>query len=173
MAPSYALFGQLVQTRGLQGHVVAQLATAIKTLDPVTFIHIQVGHTYVPYQVEEKALSQPNQAVFKLQGINDKSTAQEIVTQDIWFPSSLLNKITVKPALQDQVVGYHVTDVKVGELGIVKRIEVFPMHRCLVVDYKHQELLIPYISALIKDLDPAHERLIIHLPTGFLEAMGY
>lgn len=168
----YALFGHLTQTRGLQGQMVAQLEAPIKTLDPVEFIFIQIGHTYVPYQVEEKVLPQPDQALFKLQGITGRSTAHDIVGKNIWLPQALLNKLVTKSAPQDRVVGYHVTDVTLGELGVIKRIEVFPMHLCLVVDYQHKELLIPYVSALIKDLDHAHQRLTTDLPTGFLEAMG-
>ncbi len=168
----YALFGHLIQTRGLQGQLVAQLEAPIKTLDTVEFIFIQIGHTYVPYQVEEKILPQSDQALFKLQGITDRSTAHEVVGKSIWLPQALLNKLGVKSAPPNRVVGYHVTDVKIGELGVVKRIEVFPMHLCLVVDYQHKELLIPYVSALIKELDHAHQRLTTDLPAGFLEAVG-
>jgi 16S rRNA processing protein RimM len=173
MTNQYALFGHLIQTRGLQGQVVAQLASPIKTLDPVEFIFIQIGHTYVPYQVEEKGLPQSDQALFKLRGITDRSTAHEVVGKSIWLSQELLNQLVVKSTPQDQVVGYYVSDVKLGGLGVVKRIEVFPMHRCLVVDYQNKELLIPYVAALIQHLDHTNQQIIIKLPTGFLEAMGY
>ncbi len=173
MVHPYALFGHLVQTRGLQGQLMAQLASPIKSLDPVAFIFIQMGHTYVPYQVEERTLPQPDQALFKLQGITDRSIAHEIIGKSIWLPQDILNKILVKPATQDQVIGYQVIDVILGELGVVKRIEAFPMHLCLVIDYPDKELLIPYVAAFIKKLDPARQQMTIQLPAGFLEAMGY
>jgi ribosomal 30S subunit maturation factor RimM len=169
----YALWGHLIQTRGLQGQVVAQLESPITTLNPVDFIFIQIGHTYVPYQVEEKALPQPDQALFRLQGVTDRPTAQGIIGKSIWLPQGLLNKIGTKSATQDPVVGYSVRDVKLGELGKVERIEAFPMHSCLVVSFQNKELLIPYVPAWIQDLDHAHQQLTITLPAGFLEAMGY
>lgn len=171
MINSYIVLGHITQTRGLQGKVAAQLTCSLTTLDPVDFIFIQIGHTYVPYQVEEKILSRPDQALFQLQGITNRSTAHEIVGKSIWLPQDLLNKILVKSAPTDQIVGYHLIDEKLGDLGVVKRIEVFPMHRCLVVDYQAQELLIPYVSALITALDHAHKKLVTNLPGGFLEAM--
>lgn len=172
MVNKYALFGHLLQARGLHGQLIAQLAYPIKALEPIKFVFIQIGHTYVPYQVEEKVLTQTDRAFFKLQGITSKSAAQEIVSKSIWLPSSLLDKILVKRAAQDRVIGYYVTDVKLGKLGVVKRTEEFPMHRCLVVDYQNKELLIPYVSALINNLDHTHQRLATDLPPGFLEAVG-
>jgi 16S rRNA processing protein RimM len=172
MAHSYALLGHITQTRGLNGQVVAKLEFPIKTLDPVEFIFIQLGHTYVPYQVEEKVLPQSDQAWFKLQGITDRSTAHEIVGKSIWLPQEVLNNLLDKSDDQDAVVGYQVIDVALGELGVVKHQAKLPGQLCLVIDYQGKELLIPYVSALIKDLNHAHQRLITDLPAGFLEAMG-
>ena len=170
----YLLLGHIAQIRGLQGHVIVQLASPLQTIDPLEFIFIQMGHTYVPYQAVDKALLNPYQIRFKLAGITDRSIAKEMVGKGIWLPQELLSKLVGKSANpEEDIVGYHVTDVVLGELGIVKHIEVLPMHLCLAVDYQSKELLIPYVGALIKKIDHAKREIKMKLPQGFLEAMGF
>jgi 16S rRNA processing protein RimM len=173
MVTPYIILGKITQTRGIQGQLVAQLTLPIQSLDPVSFIFIQIGHTYVPYQIEKKMLLKPHQAWLTLQDINTRHDSYPIVGKSIWLPKDVFNKIIVKkPTIPDQVIGYPVTDLTLGELGVVKRIEEFSMHRCLVVNYQNKELLIPYASTLIQDVDHRHKRLITDLPAGFLEAVG-
>jgi 16S rRNA processing protein RimM len=163
--------GTITQTRGLKGYVVARIEPTLEPTDLIKYIFVKIKHTLVPYQVEE-IIDQGHQAFIKFQHINDQATARELIGTSIWLPKEILDKLIVQEETHVGIIGYQVTDVNEGELGIVKYIEQFPLHACLVIDYHNKELLIPYEPALIQHLDHKQKQLIIKLPVGFLEAVG-
>jgi len=172
-AINYIEIGTITQTRGLKGQIIAHIHPDLTTLDTVKYIFIKIGTTLVPYEIEEANL-QEHRACLQLQGIVDKSAALELIHKTIWLPEEVLNTIITvrKTPQQEEVIGYHVTDIHKGPLGIVQRIEQFPMHACLVIDYSNKELLIPHVPSFIQHVDHKHKQLTVQLSPGFLEAVG-
>ncbi|OJW71136.1 MAG: hypothetical protein BGO68_04800 [Candidatus Amoebophilus sp. 36-38] len=166
--------GKIIQARGLKGQVIAHLEPDLATLDTIKYIFIKIGTTLVPYGIEEATL-QDHRALLKFQGIADKSAALELINKTIWLPQEVLDTIIVvhKTHQDEAPVGYYVTDLHQGKLGIVQRIEQFPMHACLVIDYFNKELLIPHVPTFIQHIDHKNKQLTVQLPPGFLEAVGY
>ncbi|ACE05994.1 hypothetical protein Aasi_0593 [Candidatus Amoebophilus asiaticus 5a2] len=163
--------GKITQARGLKGCVVARIEPILESFDPINYIFIKIGHTLVPYQVEE-ITGQAQQVFIKFQHISDRDSVRELIGSSIWLSQEILDKLVVQEEPYIDIIGYQVTDKYQGELGIIKDIEQFPLHVCLVVDYLDKELLIPYEPALIQDLDHEQKKIIVELPMGFLEAMG-
>jgi len=163
--------GKITQARGLKGYVVARIEPILESFDSINYIFIKIGHTLVPYQVEE-ITGQGQQVFIKFQHINDRDSVRELIGSSIWLSQEVLDKLVVQEESYTDVIGYQVIDKHQGELGIVKDIEQFPLHACLVVDYLDKELLIPYEPALIQHLDHKHKQIVVELPVGFLEAVG-
>ena len=169
----YAHIGTFMHTRGVHGQLVAPLEFTFKSIDPITFIFIKIiGNTYVPYQVEEKRLLKPDQAWLKLQDINSKEAAHNMLGKTIWLLQDTLQLLPITSPVTHQLMGYDIKDMMLGRLGIVVKIEKFPKQHCLVVEYQNQELLIPYVSAFIKNVDHAQKNITICLPDRFIEALG-
>ena len=168
----YIELGIIKQIRGLKGYVLAHIEPELKSFHTITYIFMKIGHTYVPYQIEEASLNY-HQAILKLQDIDNREAAQGLINQIIWLPEKIANKIIPKEALPSPLIGYEVEDIHEGKLGTIKRIDKLSIQSCLVVAYLNYELLIPYEKALIKHIDPASKHILVHLPTGFLEAVGY
>jgi 16S rRNA processing protein RimM len=167
----YIELGKIIQARGLKGDVIARIAPELTTLDPIKYIFIKIGSTLVPHQLEEANLH-GSQALLKFQGIEDSMAARELINKTIWLPEETLQQILAKEETDEDITGYHVTDMEQGKLGIIEYIEEFPMHQCLVINYKNNQLLIPYVPNFIQQVDHKKKELLIQLPPGFLEAMG-
>lgn len=167
---NYTAIGIIMQAHGLKGYVIAQLEVALSSLN-VDYLFIQIGHTLVPYELEQSTL-QGQRASIKFKYIDSRSATHELIGASIWVSEKI-----IKPTLQkDNAVnleGYQVIDVEKGVLGSVKCVEQFPLHACLVVDYLHKELLIPYEPALLQEINHNQKKINTKLPIGFLEAMGY
>jgi 16S rRNA processing protein RimM len=164
--------GAIVQTRGLKGYVVARIEVALETFDSIKYIFVKIKHTLVPYQIED-IIEQGQRALIKFQYINDQAAARALIGTSIYLPQEVLDTIIEQEEDSINIIGYQVTDAKEGELGIVRNIEQFPLHACLVIDYLNKELLIPYEAALIQHLDHEQKQILVILPAGFLEAVGY
>ena len=169
----YIEIGTIIQTRGLKGQVIAHIEPDLTTLDTIRYIFIKIGTTLVPYGIEEANL-QDHRAFLQFQGIADKSAALALIHKTIWLPEAVLDTIIAVRTTpqQEELIGYDVTDIHQGPLGIVQRIEQFPMHACLVIDYFNKELLIPHVPSFIQHVDHKNKQLTVQLPPGFLEAVG-
>ena len=171
---NYTQIGTFLHTRGVHGQLVTQLELSIQSLDPITFIFIQIiGNTYVPYQVEDRRLVEPDYAWLTLQDVNTKEAAKSLLGKAIWLPSEDLQQLTSTSSIfPQQLISYEVEDLHIGRLGTVMQIEKLPQQHCLAVAYHQQSLLIPYVSAFIKEIDHPRKHITSCLPGGFIEAMG-
>lgn len=168
----YIHIGTLLHTRGVHGQLVAPLELSIESLEPITFIFLQVlGDTHVPYQLVEKRLIEPDKAWLKLRNITSKEAAHSLLGKNIWLLRETLQQLTITSSCPQELIDYEVQDVHLGSLGTVMDIAQFPQQQCLDVTYNHQSLLIPYIPAFIQNVDPQHRSITVCLPEGFLEAM--
>jgi len=169
----YVLIGTFIHTRGVHGQLVTQLELSLESLEPITFIFIQVvGKTYVPYKIEEKILVQPDRAWLQLQYITSKEAAHSLLGKNVWLQRETFEQLAITSVFNQELIGYETQDLHIGKLGVVMGIEKFPTQDCLVVEYKNQELLIPYVSAFIKDVEHEQKHITLCLPSGFLEALG-
>lgn len=163
--------GKIIQAKGLKGHVVAHIEFELTTLNFIKYLFIKMGSTMVPYQLEE-GIVQGDIALLKFHGIEDRDTAHDLIDKTIWLPKEMLNKIIDTTETHQEIIGYNVIDIQEGNLGVIQHIEEYPMQQCLVVKYLEKEVLIPYVSAFIQQLDHKNKQVIVKLPPGYLEAIG-
>jgi 16S rRNA processing protein RimM len=170
MDQGYIELGIIKRVQGLKGQVVAFLDFPLDRVAPLKTIFIQLEHTLVPYRVVQVQLLD-DQAIMKFQGIDNRTMAYSLKGKTLFirkedFPEQIVAKETV-PTL----VGYQVSDIHQGALGIVERMEHLPWQTLLVVNYLSKELLIPYHEKLVQDIDHASKHIVVDLPSGFIEAV--
>jgi 16S rRNA processing protein RimM len=171
MDEGYIELGFIKRVQGLQGQVVALLDFPLDMVDQLRTVFIQLDHTLVPYRVGQVHLLFDDQVIIKFQGIDDRTMAYSLKGKTLFirkedFPEQV---ITQEPSLS--LVSYQVSDIHQGALGIVERIEDLPGQTLLVVKYLSKELLIPYHEKLIPAIDHATKRIVVDLPSGFIEAV--
>ncbi|MFN5545572.1 MAG: ribosome maturation factor RimM, partial [Bacteroidota bacterium] len=103
----------------------------------------------------------------KLEGINDPLNAQALQGKNLLFPSNL-----VKPSKANQVenvVGYTLVDIALGQIGILKALEELPNQIMLITRYKDKDVLIPAVEEFIIEIDDKKKLVLLDLPQGLLE----
>ncbi|MHA7877428.1 MAG: ribosome maturation factor RimM [Bacteroidota bacterium] len=166
----YIALGIIQRRQGLQGNLIIKLEHAIRDLDGINSLFIQIDYTFVPYGVE-RFFWQHRKAILKLEGVDDPQAAYSLQGQTIFIAQDTLAQLSPQGADTNTLLGYHVVDFQEGDLGTVKAIYTPFQQKILVIAYQNQELLVPYHKDIVTYIDHMQRRLFVHLPHGFIQAM--
>ncbi|AZS43953.1 ribosome maturation factor RimM [Microbacterium oleivorans] len=169
--------GRLVKAHGLKGALKLELFTD----DPDgRFVPGAVFTLQVPESspwhgktvtVKEFKWMNSHPVVF-LDGIDDRSGAESIVRAILWVDQDSAAPVVEDDAWYDhQLVGLDV--VRDGAvIGRVSRIDHFPSQDLLSVQLtgdQDREVLVPFVRAIVPEVDMAARRLVVTPPAGLFE----
>ncbi|GAA3904687.1 ribosome maturation factor RimM [Microbacterium invictum] len=171
--------GRLVKAHGLKGALKVELYTD----DPDgRFVPGAVFTLQVPESspwhgqtvtVREFKWLNSNPVVF-LEGIDDRSAAETIVRAILWVDQDEQSAPVEDDAWYDhQLVGLDIVrdDVIVGRLI---RVDHLPAQDLLIVrpvDAGDREILVPFVKAIVPEVDIAAGRIIVTPPAGLFEEL--
>ncbi|SDG17885.1 ribosome maturation factor RimM [Microbacterium sp. 77mftsu3.1] len=171
--------GRLVKAHGLKGALKLELYTD----DPDgRFVTGAVFTLQVPESspwhgktvtVREFKWMNSHPVVF-LEGIDDRSAAESLVRAILWIEQDASAPVVEDDAWYDhQLVGLDV--VRDGDVvGKVVRVDHFPAQDLLGVQLTQdgdREVLVPFVKAIVPEVDMAAGRLIVTPPPGLFEEL--
>lgn len=105
------------------------------------------------------------------EGVDDRSSAEALVKAILWIDQDTEAAPTEEDAWYDhQLVGLDV--VRDGAvIGRVARVDHFPAQDLLIVrpSGEDREVLVPFVSAIVPEVDIAGGRVVVTPPTGLFE----
>ncbi len=106
-------------------------------------------------------------AVVFLEGVDDRNAADELVRAILWMDDSV--DVQEDDAWYDhQLVGLDVVrDGKV--IGRVARLEHMPAQDLLIVKVDDREVMVPFVTAIVPEVNIAEGRVTVTPPTGLFE----
>lgn len=165
--------GRLVKAHGLKGALKLELYTD----DPDgRFVPGAVFTLQVPdsspwfgktVEVREFRWMNSHPVVF-FAGVDDRTAAESLVRAILWIDEDT-DAVTEDDAWYDhQLVGLDV--VRDGDhVGRVLRVEHLPAQDLLVIAHDDREVLIPFVKAIVPEVDVAAGRVVVTPPPGLLE----
>lgn len=158
------------RARGLRGQlVVSSLGSSeerILALKKVYLAHAQGEPQPVEVEQAEKI---HGELVLQLAGINNRSAAEQLTGAELWLP------VEERPLLPDgeyyhsDLVGCQVLKGDGSVLGLVTGVDDTGPQTILQVQSQDGEILIPFVRALCRSIDPAARKIIVDLPEGLEE----
>ena len=167
---AYIVLGIVRRKQGLKGDVVAWFNHDVTHADNLSMLFIQINHTLVPYRIERLSC-QHRKAIIKLQGVNDPMAAYYLQGRSMFVLREDLPQLSPQETHLDRLLGYHVVDVREGNLGTVQAIYAPSQQKLLAIDYQGRELLVPYHEAIVTHVNHEHKTIALQLPNGFIEAV--
>ncbi len=168
--------GRLVKAHGLKGALKLELYTdnPERRFVPGAAFTLQVpeaspGHGKT-ITVREYRLMNGNPVVF-LEGIDDRTAAEELVKAILWIDQDDATEQAEDDAWYDhQLVGLDVVrdDVVIGR---VARVDHFPAQDLLIVRVGENEIMVPFVTAIVPTVDLAAGRVIVTPPPGLFEEL--
>lgn len=167
-APPYIAVGRIVKTHGVAGELSVAQTTSL-ALDALLDTEVWVVppvRIAKPYRVSE-VRSGPKGPLVTLEGVDDIAHGREMVGSSICVPSDdLPDEVLIE---NEDLVGYRVTDVDRGDLGVIDEIIVTGANDVWVVHGPLGEVLLPVIDEVVLELDDASRTISVRLLPGLLE----
>jgi 16S rRNA processing protein RimM len=166
--------GRLVKAHGLKGAIKLELYTDSpdQRFKPGQILELQVPESspWFGKTVTVSELRFYNQApVLFLEGITDRNQAETLI-KAILLIETELEELPVEPdAWYDhQLVGLDA--VVNGELvGKIARVDHLPAQDLLAIETSKGEVLIPFVKAIVPEVDIAQKRVLLTPPEGLFE----
>jgi 16S rRNA processing protein RimM len=169
--------GRLVKAHGLKGALKLELYTDDpegRFVPGATFT-LQVPEASPwhgkPLTVREFRFMNSHPVAF-FEGVDDRSAAEELVRAILWIDQDA----AVSPAEDDawydhQLVGLEV--VRDDEVvGRVARVDHLPAQDLLIVTAGEREILVPFVKAIVPEVDVAAGRVVVTPPPGLFEDLA-
>lgn len=167
--------GRLVKAHGLKGALKLELYTDDPEgrFTPGASFTLQVPESSPwhgkPLTVREFRWMNSHPVAF-FEGVEDRSGAEELVRAILWIDQDEQGSSTEDDAWFDhQLVGLEV--VRDGEvIGRVIRVDHFPAQDLLIVRMPGEsEVLVPFVKAIVPEVDVPGGRIIVTPPPGLFE----
>lgn len=103
-----------------------------------------------------------------LEGVEDRTAAEELVKAILWVDSDPTEPAEDDAWYDHQLVGLDV--VRDGtSVGRVVRVDHLPAQDLLIVAQGEREVLVPFVKAIVPEVDIAAGRVVVTPPTGLFE----
>ncbi len=169
--------GRLVKAHGLKGALKLELYTDDPEgrFSPGASFTLQVPESS-PWHGKSLTVREfrwmNSHPVAFFDGVDDRSAAEELVRAILWIDQDPEDAPTEDDAWYDhQLVGLDV--IRDGEIvGRVVRVDHFPAQDLLIVRAPgDREVLVPFVKAIVPEVDVAGGRVIVTPPAGLFEEL--
>lgn len=167
--------GRLTKAHGLKGGLKLELFTddPDKRFTPGAVFTLQVP-TSSPWHGKTLTLAELRwynaQPVGFFEGIADRTGAESLVKAILWIDQDADEADEPDAWYDFQLVGLRALRDGV-EVGTVARVEHFPAQDLLVVRSGEREVLVPFVSAIVPEVDIVAGTITITPPVGLFEEL--
>ena len=168
--------GRLVKAHGLKGALKLELYTDDPDgrFTPGSTFTLQVPESS-PWHGKQLTVREfrwmNSHPVAFFDGVDDRSAAEELVKAILWIDQDEAEASPEEDAWYDhQLVGLDV--VRDGtSVGRVVRVEHLPAQDLLIVKSGEAEILVPFVKAIVPEVDVANGRVVVTPPAGLFEEL--
>lgn len=105
-----------------------------------------------------------------LEGVDDRTAAEELVRAILWVEADATASTEDDAWYDHQLIGLDVVrDHEV--IGRVVRVDHLPAHDLLAVAQGEQEVLVPFVKAIVPEVDLGTRRVVVTPPAGLFEEL--
>jgi 16S rRNA processing protein RimM len=161
--PEYNPIGRTGKTHGVKGEVKLFVDEDFEIeFEDIKVVFIEQVGRMSPFIVEY--IRDGGQVLIKLEGIDNPENARMLCHKTL----SIAGKHIVKKDPTKQMVGYHIIDSELGDLGPIEEIEEYPSQYMATLMINGKKVLIPLNDHFIKKRDDQAHKLHTTLPEGIL-----
>jgi 16S rRNA processing protein RimM len=153
----------------VRGNLVLQLDVDDPTrYAKIKAVHLMVNGLLVSHEVDACSLAGKT-AIIHLREFSTVEQAEPYINHDVYLPISSLPKLKGTKLYFHEAVGMMVTDRTEGSLGTISKILDMPEQPVAVVDFGGKELLFPFLTQFIIEVDRQQKTMLVDLPAGLVD----
>lgn len=161
------MVGRVVRPHGLRGVVVVEPFTD----DPATrfapgadlALADGTSLTVAAYQATDRL------PLLTFEEITGRDQAERLRGRELLIPIEARRPLSEGEYWPDELVGMDVVTSSGELLGKVAEVEIGVGQDRLVVSAGHQSIAVPFVAALVPEIDPQGRRILVDLPPGLID----
>jgi len=167
MEKEWVALSRLVKPHGVRGEVKGVLLTdVLENLLHREWIYWVRGKERRKLEIESVRFPGPSLVIIKFKDIEDRDAAQELVGGALEVPIDELVPLGPGEFYWYQLLGLEVYTQEGEYLGVLEEIMETGAHDVYVVRKEGEEILLPAIKEVIKQILLEEKRMVVHLLEG-------
>lgn len=166
-----AVVGRIARAHGIHGQVIVNPETDFpgERFQPGAELFIERGGTVETLTVTTARFHR-DRPVVGIAGVETMNDAGALAGRELRVPIDRLTALPPGTFYRHDLIGCEVETLGGRTVGLVRDVEGTMTGSRLVVDGARGEVLIPLVSAICTQIDPAAKRIVIDPPEGLIEA---
>lgn len=163
--------GFFKKTHGVFGELVLEFESQYEfSVESANRFFVELDGLLVPFFVLEDGFrfKTENSAIIIFDGVDSENYARRMVGSSVFLFENEIVDVSDE-LFESELVDYLLVDEKLGEIGIIRQIDNYSGNVVLTVDYRHEELLVPFNEDLMISVDRKNKTLKLKLPEGLIE----
>ncbi|MCF7567484.1 ribosome maturation factor RimM [Sabulilitoribacter arenilitoris] len=162
--------GKIVKKYSFKGEVLAKLDTDQPEIyEHLDAIFLELRNNLVPFFVESSQLHKSELLRIKFEDVDTEADADAIMKSHLYLPLDLLPKLEGNKFYFHEIIGFNITDVNFGNVGIIKDINDSTAQSLFEIDRNGVEILIPMNDEFIVKVDRDNKTIIVETPEGLID----
>lgn len=161
--------GYFQKPHGVYGSLVLQFNEGLEEwVEETPIFLVESEGILVPWFVIEDGvrITSSKTALVDLEWIEDEPAAKKLCGKSVWI-EKMEGDEEFQEAEGSQWIGFSVSDIKAGYLGIVTEVNDYAGNVVLSLESPETSLLVPFHPNLLLNMDPEEKTMILSLPDGF------
>ncbi|MEN8117067.1 MAG: 16S rRNA processing protein RimM [Bacteroidota bacterium] len=158
------------KTHGVHGEVILEFESHFEfSVEEADRFFVELEGLLVPFFVSEDGFrfKSSKTAIIKLDDVNTENYARRLVRNSAWlFKEEIIDTPEESELLLE---GFMLIDEKSGEIGLINQVDDFSGNIVLTVQYRGEEIMVPYNDEMLVSLDEKQKTIKLRLPEGLLE----
>jgi 16S rRNA processing protein RimM len=161
--------GKVIKPHGIQGEMSFTYTADIFEVDDLPFFVFEIDGILVPFKVSEYRIRTDSTGFLTLEGIESEDEARAFDGLAIYVNQSVLATDEHLNLSLEYFVGFQLTDVLQGKVGVITDIDRSTANVLYVVEKEDSELLIPVADDYIREINHDLKEIVVKLPEGLLD----
>ncbi|OBX23101.1 MULTISPECIES: ribosome maturation factor RimM [Bizionia] len=162
--------GKIVSKYSFKGELLIKLDTDEPDLyENLDAMFVDLRNNLVPFFIESSQLHKSDLLRVRFEDVDTEADADSLIKCDIYLPLDLLPKLEGDKFYYHEIIGFKVTDVNFGNVGIITSINDTTAQALFEIDKDGTEILIPMNDAFIVKVDKANKEIILDTPEGLID----
>lgn len=166
--------GHILKTHGLKGELNVAIDDPIfDDVRKCEYFVIDMDGIFVPFFIDSYRWRGDGAILLSFEDITSQEKANIFCGKTLYFDRKCFtekeaDEYDANVEEEMGLIGYHVVDKQLGDLGEITDIDDQTANILFIVDHEGEELLIPAADELILDVDDESKIVNMELPTGLV-----
>ena len=160
------------KTHGIQGELVLEFESHFEfSVEEADRFFVELEGLLIPFFLKKDGLRfrTATSAIVKLDWVDTEKYAKRLSGNSVYlFESEIIDK--PETLFESQFENYLLIDETAGNIGIISQVDDYSGNIVITVNYRGDELLIPYNDNLLVEVNEAQKTIKLKLPEGLIES---